>query len=108
MNSIDPTTAAMAADPKGLADVRRRAATNDPEALRTAAKQFEMLLSDLMLKSMRATVPADGPFDSEGTKLFTSLLDQEFSKGIAQRGGWGLADLLVKQLSQLKGAAGQE
>ena len=32
------------------------------------------------------------------------MLDQEFSRKLADQGGLGLADLLVKQLSQLHGA----
>ena len=108
MTALDPTTAALAADPKALNDLRRRALTDEAGALRAAAKQFEMLLTDIMMRSMRATVPSDGAMDGEGTKLFTSLLDQEYSKGVAQKGGWGLADLLVKQLSQLREARSQE
>ena len=46
-------------------------------------------------------------FDNEGSRLFTSLLDQEFSRKLSEQGGLGLADLLVKQLSQLRGH-GQE
>ena len=46
-------------------------------------------------------------FDNEGSRLFTGLLDQEFSRKLSEQGGLGLADLLVKQLSQLRGP-GQE
>ncbi len=71
--------------------------------MKEAARQFETLFLDMMLKSMRSAVPGDSPFDSEGTQVFTGLLDHEYSRKLADKGGLGLADLLVKQLSQLKG-----
>jgi flagellar protein FlgJ len=107
MLPIDPTLNTLAADPNALASLKRRALTDEAGALRAAALQFETLLLDMMMKSMRETVPGDSLLDNEGTRMFTSLLDQQFTHGIAQRGGLGLADLLVKQLTQLRGS-GQE
>ena len=108
-NAIDAfSLTGLAADPKALGDLKRRALTDQEGALRAAAKQFEMLLLDMMMKSMRATVPGDSLLDNEGTRMFTSVLDQEFSRRIADQGGLGLADLLVKQLSQLERGARQE
>jgi Rod binding domain-containing protein len=57
------------------------------------------------MKSMRANAPGETDLDNEGTRLFTSLLDQEFTRSIARQGGLGLADLMVKQLSQVSGAS---
>jgi len=106
--TVQPALSGLAADPTSLAALRRRAAQDDPAALRAAALQFEQLFMDMVMKSMRETVPGESLFDNEGSRLFTGLLDQEFSRGMAQQGGLGLADLLVKQLSQLRGSAGQE
>ncbi len=96
------------ADPRSMGALKRQALQDEPGALRAAAQQFELLFLDMTMKSMRATVSGESLFDNEGTRLFTGLLDQEFARGITQQGGLGLADLLVKQLSQLRGAAGQE
>jgi peptidoglycan hydrolase FlgJ len=104
---IDPTLNTLAADPNALASLKRRALTDEEGAVRAAARQFETLLLDMMLKSMRETVPGDSLFDNEGSRMFTSLLDQQFARGIAEQGGLGLADLLVKQLIQLR-EGGQE
>ena len=106
MLPIDPTLNTLAADPNALASLKRRALTDEEGAARAAARQFETLLLDMMLKSMRETVPGDNLFDNEGSRMFTSLLDQQFARGMAEQGGLGLADLLVKQLIQLRG--GQE
>jgi flagellar protein FlgJ len=98
----------LAADPKALAELKRRA-VNDPEgALKAAAHQFEMLLVDSMMKSMRNNAAGESLLDNEGTRMFTGLLDQEYSHRLAERGGLGLADLIVKQLTQLQRARGQE
>jgi flagellar protein FlgJ len=94
----------LAADPKALGDLKRRAAEDPEGALKLVATQFEALLLDIMMKSMRSAAPGESLLDNEGSRLFTSLLDQEFSRKLSEQGGLGLADLLVKQLSQLRGS----
>jgi flagellar protein FlgJ len=107
MTPIDPTLTGLAADPQALGALKQRALRDGEGAVRAAAEQFETLLLELVLKSMRTSVPGDSLFDNEGSRLFTGLLDQQFARSVAQRGGLGLADLLVKQLTQLR-AGGQE
>ena len=100
INNIKPgnPTESLAADANSLNSLRSAAATQSPEALKGAAKQFEALFLNMMLKSMRDATPQDGMFDSPQTKMFTSMLDQQLSQNMAQR-GVGLADMLVRQLS---------
>ncbi|HZX28437.1 MAG TPA: flagellar assembly peptidoglycan hydrolase FlgJ [Telluria sp.] len=88
----------LAFDAKGLGDLQRAAHGNSPEALRGAATQFEAMFVNMMLKSMRDATPQDGMFDSQETKTFTTMLDQQLSQTMAKR-GVGLADVLVRQLS---------
>jgi len=54
---------------------------------------------NMMLKSMRDATPQDGEFDSEQTKMFTGMLDQQLAQAMAAR-GIGLADVMVKQLGR--------
>ena len=96
-------TSGLAADPKALGDLKRRALEDPDAALKEVAKQFEALLLDQMMKSMRSAAPGESLFDNEGSRLFTSLLDQEYARRLAETGGLGLADLLVRQLTQLRG-----
>ena len=56
----------------------------------------------MMMKSMRTAAAGNSEFDSEATRTYTSLLDHEYTRKLAEQGGLGLADLLVKQLSHLK------
>ena len=95
---IDPTTQSLAIDGNSLNGLKR--ANNDsPEAIRAVARQFEAVLMNMMLKSMRDTVPQDGITDSEQGKMFTSMLDQQLSTNLSQK-GLGLTDVLVRQLSK--------
>ncbi|MFZ6672361.1 flagellar assembly peptidoglycan hydrolase FlgJ [Undibacterium sp. Xuan67W] len=88
----------LAFDSKSLDGLKQSSKDNSPEALKAAAKQFEALFMNMMLKSMRQAGGQDGPFDNEQSKMYTSMLDQQLSQNIANR-GMGLADALVRQLS---------
>lgn len=90
----------LAADPKSLGGLRARAIKDPEGALKEAAHQFETIFMNMMMKSMRTEASGKSLFDNEGTRVFTGLLDEEFSKKWASSGGMGLADLMVKQLSQ--------
>lgn len=88
-----------------LGDLRRAAKQNSPEALQGAAKQFEALFINMMLKSMRDASPQNGIFNSPQDNLYTSMLDQQLSQTIASR-GIGIAEMLVHQLSNQNVSAG--
>ena len=102
LNKINPSnpTDNLAVDANGLNSLREAARQNgnSPEAIKGAAKQFEAMFLNMMMKSMRDATPQNGPFDNEQTKMFTSMLDQQMSQNLAQR-GIGLADVLTRQLS---------
>lgn len=85
-------------DVSGNAELQRAARQNNPAAIRAAAQQFEGLFLNMVMKSMRAATPQDGVFDSETSKTFTAMLDQQLSQTMSKR-GVGLADVLVRQLS---------
>ncbi|KAF1047581.1 MAG: Peptidoglycan hydrolase FlgJ [Herbaspirillum frisingense] len=100
LNKINPSnpTESLAVDANGLNGLREAAKQNSPESIKGAAKQFEALFLNMVMKSMRDATPQNGPFDNEQTKMFTSMLDQQLSQTLAQR-GIGLADVLTRQLS---------
>lgn len=105
LGSTQDLSGKFALDTKGLGDLKQSAKTGSPEALKGAATQFESMFINMMMKSMRAATPQDGPMDSQETKTFTSMLDQQMSQKLAKR-GVGLADVLVRQLnSQAQGQA---
>ena len=54
-----------------------------------------------MLKSMRAANEAfeeDGVFNSQQSKMYRDMYDQQISLSLTQGPGIGMADMLVKQL----------
>jgi flagellar protein FlgJ len=89
----------LAADGTLLDRLKAQAKTDPQKALRQVATQFESVFLNMMLKSMRDASPQNGPFDSEQTRLFTSMLDQQLAQTVSNR-GVGLADVLVRQLGQ--------
>ncbi|MDP1633819.1 MAG: flagellar assembly peptidoglycan hydrolase FlgJ, partial [Gallionellaceae bacterium] len=97
-------------DTQSLEQLRGQARHSPDQALKAAAQQFESVFLNMMLKSMRDATPQDGMFDSEQTKMFTGMLDQQLAQNMSSR-GVGLADMMVKQLSrggQLPGTGGVE
>ena len=98
---IGPTndySSKLALDTKGMGELKQSARAGSPEALKTAATQFEAMFINMMMKSMREATPQDGMTDNQQTKMFTGMLDQQLSQNMAKR-GVGLADVLIRQLS---------
>ncbi|NDU85641.1 MAG: hypothetical protein G3H99_03405 [Ferrovum sp.] len=89
----------LAIDAQALGDLHLKAHQTPDKALPQVAKQFESVFLNMMMKSMRATIPSGGLLDNQQTKVFTELLDKQMSQNIAQTHGLGLADMIVKQLS---------
>lgn len=88
-----------AIDPNALADLKRLSRDdNSPAALRATAKQFEALFLQMVLKSMRDAVPSEGMLDSDQTRLFQAMQDQQTAMNMAQGRGTGLADVIYRQL----------
>jgi peptidoglycan hydrolase FlgJ len=88
-------------DANSLAALKRQTRSNDPAALKATAQQFEAMFLQIVLKSMRDATPKDGMFDSEQTRMYESLLDQQLGQVIATKGGGtGLAAMIEKQLTR--------
>ena len=87
-------------DVQGLSDLRRKARQNSPDAVREAAKQFEAVFIQMMLKSMRDASPGDGGLlDNDQSRLYRDLFDQQIALTLAQKGQLGLGDAIARQLA---------
>lgn len=95
-----------ALDAQALSSLQMKARGAPDKALKQAATQFEAVFMNMLLKSMRDTIPKDGAMESEATRMYTSILDQQLTQNMAGK-GIGLADLIVKQLSRQMGTASQ-
>ncbi len=91
-------------DLTGLQELKAQA-TKDPEskeALKQAAAHFESIFIGMMLKSMRkanAVFEEGNPMNTNTTKFFRDMYDQQLATNMATEGSMGLADIIVKQLS---------
>jgi len=92
----------LAGDVRGLANLRNTASTDPKAAVREAAKQFEAIFMQQLMKSMREASVSSGMLDNSGTKMGTEMLDTQFvSQMTGLRGG--LSDLIAKQLERQLG-----
>ncbi|MBN8487659.1 MAG: flagellar assembly peptidoglycan hydrolase FlgJ [Burkholderiales bacterium] len=91
-------------DARGVESLRRQAAADPKTAVREAAKQFESLFMQELLKTMRqASEPGkDGSLDNEGTQLGRDMLDAQWAAKVAGRPG-GLSDVIARQLERNMG-----
>lgn len=106
MGAITPRSDALqglAGDPSGLAALRSRANADPRGAVREAAKQFETLFMNELVKSMRATT-LKSEEESAGTSMSIGMLDEQFASRLAGLPG-GLSDAITKQLERQMGLA---
>jgi flagellar protein FlgJ len=81
------------------APVKPPAAGGNAAAAGKAAKEFESVFISQFLGSMFAGISTDGPTGGgEGEEMFRSLMIDQYGKSIVQRGGFGLADAVQRQL----------
>jgi flagellar protein FlgJ len=97
-----PSTTALASDSRGLEALRLSAAKDPKAAVRDAAKQFESLFMNELLKSMRQATMSSGLMDNQATKLGTEMLDAQLATKLAGQPG-GLADVIARQLERQMG-----
>src|SRR5256885_14938058 len=96
----DPATAASATDFRQFAALRRGADAGDPKVLREAARQFESLFTKMMLDSMRKASFGDPMFGSDQGDMYQGMMDDQLAVQMSSGKGLGLADMLIRQLSQ--------
>jgi peptidoglycan hydrolase FlgJ len=87
-------------DFKQFAALRRGAQTEDPAVLREAARQFESLFTKMMLDSMRSASFGDPMFGSDQADMYQDMMDDQLAVQLSSGRGIGLADMLIRQLSQ--------
>jgi len=85
-----------------LATLRSAAARDPKAAIKEAAKQFEGLFMQELMKSMRQATLASGMLDNEGTQLGTEMLDTQFAAKMTGLKG-GLSEAIARQLERQMG-----
>ena len=99
------TEAANFFDLQSLNSIRQQSKETDKAskdaALETAAKQFEAIFMQMLLKSMRSAqdvLESDSPFNSQNAKFYRDMHDQQLAVELSSNGSLGLSDLIVRQL----------
>lgn len=104
MGNFDPQlVSGTALDSRALNRLKITAGTDPKTAIRQTAKEFETLFTQMLLKSMREAVPQSGLMSTHAESTYTSMLDSELSRRVAEGNGGkgvGLAELIVNQLTQ--------
>ncbi|QYJ79878.1 flagellar assembly peptidoglycan hydrolase FlgJ [Shewanella acanthi] len=85
-----------------LDSLRAQAQKDEKGALKQVAQQFEGVFIQMLMKSMRdanAAFESDSPLNSQYTKFYEQMRDQQLSLDLSDKGVLGIADLMVQQLS---------
>ncbi|HEU4602417.1 MAG TPA: flagellar assembly peptidoglycan hydrolase FlgJ [Steroidobacteraceae bacterium] len=96
-----PINSSFYADPAALSGLKHDAKVQDPKALKEAAKQFESLFTQMMLKSMREANKGFGDdplFGSDQADFYQSMFDDQIAAQMSKGKGLGLAEMLTRQL----------
>jgi len=88
----------------GLENLRIKADHDPKSAVREAAKQFETMFTQQLLKQMRDSTMNSDMLDNEGTKMGTEMLDSQWASKMAGLPG-GLSDVIARQLERQMGIA---
>ncbi len=109
MSSLSSMAASVPAGSNGLAtdatssNALRASAARDPKsAIKEAAKQFEALFMNELMKSIRQASLSSGMLDNAGTQMGTEMLDAQFATKMTGLPG-GLSDMIARQLERQTG-----
>lgn len=91
-------TSALVTDTRSLDRLKERATQDPKAAIQEAAKQFEALFMQAVVKSMRDSLPKGGIDGGSQSEIYVSMYDQQLAQTMSGRPG-GLAESIARQLS---------
>jgi flagellar protein FlgJ len=100
---MDTESARLVTDIAGLDRLKTQAREDPAAAAGEVAREFESLLVQMMVKSMRQASLGDGILDSQQSLFYRDMYDQQLTVHLADR-GIGLADVIERQLGIGDGA----
>lgn len=67
--------------------------------MRETASQFEEMITRLLLKEMRKTIPKDGFIEeSHATEMYTDMMDDHLAKQLSENSSMGIGDMVYNEL----------
>ncbi len=94
-------------DLRSLNALRTLGQKDETAALRAAAKQFESVFMQMMMKSMREaneSFEADDLFGSNDGDFYQQMHDEQLALALSEKQTFGLAELMVRQLQRNQGS----
>ncbi|MBV0934053.1 flagellar assembly peptidoglycan hydrolase FlgJ [Marinobacterium weihaiense] len=105
-SGFDTASPSLFTDLNQLQKLKGQAQSDQQAALKGVAQEFEQLFMNMMLKTMRQAndvLATDSPFNSNDVKFYQEMFDQQLTLDLSKKDSIGLADIIVKQLSQKLG-----
>lgn len=93
-------SSAVYTDIQGLANLRNKAHRDPKGNLREAAKQFEAIFIQNMLKNARSASLAQGALDGPHSDTYREMYDQQLALTLANGKGIGISEMLVRHLDK--------
>jgi flagellar protein FlgJ len=90
----------IALDAQASNDLRTQLQKDPKAGIHKAAQEFESMFLQVVLKNMRATVSQDGLMDSEETRFYTGMLDQQMAQDLSKTGKLGFARMMENQFNR--------
>ncbi len=101
LSPIDPRMLISTSQP---IDPGKKINKHDPVMLKKLCQDFEAVLFNSMLKSMRKTIPEGGLFPKNNAhKIYQEMLDVEISNSSSRNQSIGIADMMYRQLQRQSG-----
>jgi flagellar protein FlgJ len=95
-------------DVNGMHTITQHAGKDRDGAIHAAAKQFESLFVNMMMKQMResnSVFAKDNFLNSQEMQFRQQMLDQQLAIKLSEGRGVGLADVIYRQMAGIKAAA---
>ncbi|MEJ7139153.1 flagellar assembly peptidoglycan hydrolase FlgJ [Amphibiibacter pelophylacis] len=99
MDAAAALNQAVLTDGRSLDALKTQSSKDPKAAIRVAAKQFEALFMQEVLKSMRQATLSSGMMENSATQMGRDMLDTQYAATLSGRPG-GLGDLIAQQLER--------
>jgi flagellar protein FlgJ len=97
---VQSTPPSVYTDFQGIAALKHQARNDQQGSLDLVARQFESLFVQMMVKQMRQASFGGGILDSDRTRQYQEMYDQQLALHLAECGGIGLSEVLKRQLGK--------
>lgn len=106
MSAAIPQNANVYTELSSLKALKGQLKSGDKAAVEKVAQQFEAIFLQMMLSGMRKTIQMDDEYGNDKA-MYYDLFDKQVAVNLSQKGGIGLAQLMMSQPGFVKEASAQ-